>query len=329
MKRLSLNALMVMGLAASSVFAQGREPGSLLVFPVFDNQTALATVVTVTNVNSDVSLNPDTGLAAGTIKAHFIYVNGLTCQETNRDELLTPNDTISVITAAHSAGSPLGYLYVYAKHPLQEMPVKFDWLIGTMMAVDGVNLFEYSMNAWSFKAAVGLAELANTDLDADGIRDFDGTEYAMVPDEMLYPRFFGQGGAVESELLLVDLTGTQFSSTLDLLIYNDNEYEFSAEYTFSCWSRKPLAEISGAFTQAFLASTDNDPDELVGLPALELGWFRIDGGMASSTTKSIEDPAFLTGLVERINQLGGAELPFHQGTQDNGDLLPRGVDGDP
>jgi hypothetical protein len=89
-----------------------------------------------------------------------------------------------------------------------------------------------------------------------------------------------------------------------------------------------LSNVSGAFNEAFLDTTANDPDELVGFSTIETGWFSMDGGVASSSSKTIDDPAFLAFLVEKVAGFGSADLPFETGTQDNGDLLPRSVQGD-
>ncbi|MFT7487290.1 MAG: hypothetical protein ACI9F9_003151, partial [Candidatus Paceibacteria bacterium] len=70
-----------------------------------------------------------------------------------------------------------------------------------------------------------------------------------------------------------------------------------------------------------------DPDELVGANYIETGWIRIDGDVANSPTTSIEDPAFYAVLIERIANLGGADLPFELCSQPGGVLLPRSLSG--
>ena len=49
--------------------------------------------------------------------------------------------------------------------------------------IDGLGVFDYSVNPVVFKAGAQLAEGANTDLEngvGDGIRDLNGTEYALA-----------------------------------------------------------------------------------------------------------------------------------------------------
>jgi hypothetical protein len=328
MKKLALVSLAaaVVAIGATNAHAGGRQPGSLLVYPIFDSYNGVASVLTVTNTNSDFSYNNQTGLARGTIDVEFIYIDGESCREFNRVERLTPNDTLSVVAQAHNPNMDIGYCYVFAKDTQTHKAVSFNYLIGNVVKFDGIETVEYGVNPWSFLGVP--ANGSETDLDNDGILDLDGTEYEQVPDVLLFPRFFGQSYAFTSHLVLIDLTGTQFMTSVDFLIYNDNERQFSAEYEFFCWEEVPLSDISGSFTNSFLASTEDDPDELVGLPSIETGWFRLDGGVSSSSAVTHDDPAVLAFLSEQVAAFAEADLPFEWGTQDNGDLLPRSVQGD-
>ncbi|MEW6742916.1 MAG: hypothetical protein AB1486_09165 [Planctomycetota bacterium] len=318
----------MLAVASLNALADGRHPGSLLVYPIYDSSPGVATIITVTNTNEDQSYNPATKLAMGTVDVEYKYIDAMTCQEFNRTERLTPNDTLTVLASHHNASSSLGYLYVYAKHPKSGLPISWNWLIGHVVSFDGIEVLEYGVNPWSFAAIPADGEL--TDLDGDGIRDLDGKEYEMAPDTLLYPRFFGQSAQLFiSHLVLINLTGgSKFRATADLLIYNDNEQVFSAEMEFTCWTARLLAKISGAFTDEFLKSTNHDPDEITGLEFIESGWFRVDGGIASSSMASIDDPALIGCLLEFVGPFGSADLPFEEGTQANGDLLPRSVFGD-
>jgi hypothetical protein len=136
-------------------------------------------------------------------------------------------------------------------------------------------------------------------------------------------------GLFNSRLILIALSGgTSFDTTLNFLIYNDNEEEYSDAYTFRCWDSPLLREISGAFLESYLDGTNNAPNEILGANNHESGWFRIDGNIAQSTATAILDPAFYAVLVERVGQYAVADLPFELCTQDNGDLLPRALFGD-
>jgi hypothetical protein len=256
----------------------------------------------------------------------------LGCVEFDRTETLTANDTLTLLTRAHNPESAQGFCYVYAVDS-SGAPVAFDHLIGQALVVDGIEAFDYSINAVDYRAAVAEGEL--TDADGDGIIDLDGVEYEMTAGEILIPRFFGQsdGGAditpFDSELLMIGLTGgNQFRTTADFLVYNDNEEVFSAEHAFDCWTRVPLTEISGVFTNAFLRdSTDHSGVEPIGFPQYETGWMRINGGIASSVNTTFADPAIYAVLIEHAAGIGTADLPFEV-SQQGGQLLPRSIFGD-
>ncbi|MFO0981213.1 MAG: hypothetical protein U1E76_05575 [Planctomycetota bacterium] len=323
-----LSTIVLSSLLATSAFAGGREPGSLLIFPIFDSTPGHVTIITVTNTNSDSSYDPATGLQRGAIDIEYRYISGSNCAEFNRVERLTANDTLSVIAAAHNTSSTFGYVYVFAKNPLTQVPVSFNHLAGHLRVIDSVQGVESIVSPVTLfgMTCCGLP----TDLDGDHILDLDDQEYESVGDQLVFPSFIGEIPVmIENDLVLVNLTGgTKFTATADFLIYNDNEEVFSAELPFSCWIKAPLSYISGAFTMAYLATTHNDPRELVGAPTVETGWFRVDGGVASSSVVTLDDPAMVGMLLERIGRIGGSELPYEIGKQQNGDLLPRNVFGD-
>ncbi len=311
-----------------------RQAGSLLVYPEFDNQTGSCTVLTLTN----------TSLDSQTLAVEFVYIDGDTCSEFNRVEHLTPNDTLTVFTKLHNPQHSRGFAYVFVKDPVTGDPIVANSLIGSLLIMNGLaestSSIAYGINALPFE---GLGRGGYTDIDGDGLRDLDGLEYSQAPGSILIPRYIGQGVTsalgqralpllVESELLLLSLSGgSQFTTTLDFIIYNDNEQGFSSEYTFYCWEKVNLLDISNAFSIDFLRNyTNHDPDEIHGAN-LESGWMRIDGAVASSSSTSIADPAFYATLIEKINSFtvhskSGADLPFELCSQP-GVLLPRDLTG--
>lgn len=248
----------------------------------------------------------------------------LDCSEFDRYEDLTPNDTLSLITNFHNPNLEQGYLYVAAVDQ-NNHPIGFDHLIGQSMVIDGLEAFEYGVNAVDYRAMVAEGEL--TDLDGDTILDLNGLEYEQTAGEILVPRFLGQTQASGSELLMIALTGgRKFETTLDFLVYNDNEVAFSGEHTFRCWDKVPVSEISGIFSNDFLAQfTGDDDNESVG--PYESGWIHIDGGVAVSSAASLQDPAFYAVYIERVNGFSAADLPFERCLQ-SGHLLPNSVSGD-
>jgi hypothetical protein len=331
-----LTGLTVLGMATAAV-ADGRNPGSLLLYPEFDNRQANLTLLTVTNTNSD--FTPVGQLFAGTVRVEFIYIGKyaaggqpLSCLEFNREHVLTPNDTLTLVTSAHNPQQEQGFVYVFAKNPTTGQAIVFNHLIGNLVTMDGLFQLDYSMNPLAFRG-IGAGAGTPTDVDGDGRRDLDGIEYEPVANEILIPRFLGQGGNFRSELILLGLTGGRvFDTIVNFWIYNDNEEAFSAQYLFRCWDRVRLDSINGAFNESFLDTTNQAPNEIVGASSHEAGWFKVYGASAFSSAEQINDPAIYAVLVEIIGPHGAADLPFESvATQANGALFPTGPfgDGDP
>ena len=314
-----------LGLNATAATGGANEPGSLLVFPMFDNTRGGYTVITVTNTNSD--------LQSGAVTVEYRYIDGYSCNEFNRTRNLTPNDTLSVLAKNDNPNQQKGYVYVYAKSSTTGKPIKFDHLIGQVMFINA-NFDDdtFVLNPFVYKAGEALAEGDNTDLEnggvGDGIRDLNGLEYQTSPDEILIPHFFGQDDDDDGRLVLINLTGgKQFEAIVDFLVYNDNEEVFSAQYKFDCWKYQELLDISNVFDDEFLDSTNDAAGENV--LGNESGWFKLDGNVAFSTNTSIPDPAILAVFVcNRETEDGVGALPFTLGSQDNGDLLPLTILGD-
>jgi len=312
-----LTAMAGLGMA-SEAMADGRNPGSLLLYPEFDNRMGTVTVLTVTN----------TAVSVGDIQVEFVYIGrygssgqDIDCEEFNRTEILIDNDTLTLLTEVHNPQQEQGFVYAFARAGVGN-PIVHNWLIGNVMTVDGLEAFEFSVNPVVYEGFTG-------DANDNGLRDLDGNEYEESADEILIPRFLGQDALRQSELILLGLTGgARFDTTVDFLIYNDNEEVFSSEYTFRCWDRVLLEDISGLFDNDFLATwTNDDPDELLGAPTIETGWIRMNGALASSTTTTITNPAVYAVLVEKIGNRGAADLPFETGLNDKGKLFARSNDG--
>lgn len=332
-------SLIALSLKAS---ADTIEPGSLLVFPNFDNTRFELSLLTVTNTNDD-PVN-------GSINVEFVYINGNNCQEFNRTRTLTPNDEISVVTKFDNPNMVKGYCYVFAKNKTTGHATSFNYLIGMELVfvagtIDnhpvGVGIYEYS--PWTFKAVPAQGsdtDVAHGNNPPNGLRDLDGIEYQAAPNKLLFPRFLGQGGpySVTEDLILINLTGgALFNATVDFLVYNDNEDIFSAQFNFTCWARVHLSDVSAVFNNDFLLTTN--PSGIPGTTpanANATGWFQINGNTASSTATQFSDPAVLGALIEGIGfvppqaitfSIGGSYLPYTLGTQTNGSLLSHNLFG--
>jgi len=96
MKRRLIHAAPVVASLSSTAFGSGTlTPGSLLIYPEFNNAPGALTLLTVTNTSD-----------ADTVNVHFAYIDGGTRGETGVTEELTPNDTLTLLTSAHAPGVP-------------------------------------------------------------------------------------------------------------------------------------------------------------------------------------------------------------------------------
>ena len=247
------------------------------------------------------------------------------CVEFDRTRALTGRDTITILTNTDNPELEAGYVYVHTLDR-EHKAIAFDHLIGQLLIVDGIDSFDYSVNAVDFRAGMKIRE--RTDVDGDDHLDLNGVEYEMAPNELLVPRFWGQadpmsGVGVTSELVLIGLSGgSQFRTTVDFEVYNDNEEAFSAQHTFECWEKLSLGAVSGVFSTEFLRNfTNHDPNEVYGNTSLETGWFRMKGRVANSGIGQVLDPAVYAVLVEHSGGMSIADLPFEVGSR-AGHLLP-------
>lgn len=305
--RLIFAGLVLAGLSSTALASQGRNPGSLLLYPEFDNRVGTCTILTVTNVDVDETNDP--------IAVEFVYVGRFSgpnsedngCLEFNRTEILTPADTFTCLTNFHNPDQDQGYAFLYAKNVDTGDAAVHDFLTGNVMTVDGFDTFEFSVNPVSYRAI-------NAD-DGDGDLQLDGVEYGGTPSEIVIPRFLGQNGTRVSDLILIALSGeVDYDTTVDFLIFNDNEQVFSSEYTFRCWERVHLTDISNIFMNQFLADwTNNDPDEIVGAEHVEAGWIHLMGHQYGDQNVTLQDPSVYAVLIERIVNLGASDLPFEMG----------------
>jgi hypothetical protein len=326
MLRLVRLPLRLLALTAFATLAQaeGNDPGSLLIFPEYDARPGALTFLTVTNTNADP--------VDGSVRVHFTYVNSETCLKTEARETLTPRDTVTLLSHNQAPHHSRGFCFAYADDMTTASPTDFDFLIGSAIILDGTTGSEYSINALIYEGQTGHGNPTN--VDGDSARDLDGLEYGMAPDKIAIPRFFGQtygaqgSGLPHAELVFVGMSGTQYHTTVNILVFNDNEEVFSAEVNFNCWARLPLIDISALFSNDFiLNNTNHDSGEIFGWSAFEAGWLEIDGTTATTPKQPIiNDPAFLATLIE-VGRLSSAALPFTIGEQSNGSLLPHFIYG--
>jgi hypothetical protein len=339
---LSAAALIATAMAPATM-ADGRNPGSALVYPIHRSGNNFFSVMCVSNTNTTPA---GFGQVGGTINAVYNYVNTipnpldpqlpLDCYIVDRVETLSPADTLCVLSRCHNAATAEGYLVIYAGDPLTDdgkTAVEWDYLVGSelvLTALGGV----YSINAIPFNSEVA-GDKTPTDLDGDEQLDFDGAEYEGIADTLIIDSFVAIAG---SSLTLINLSGgTQFTAVAKFDIWNDNEKPLSATKLFRCWFEEPLQNVSSVFSEFYLANNvPNDPDEMDlncdGVGDLETGWAFINGLTASSPVESIQNPAFLGAITAGPaagsgGAIDGGRLLWESADKQlNGDFLKFGTD---
>ncbi len=313
MKSPMLSVALAAAALAPAALADGRQAGSVLVYPIHRSTLfsvaplqlqppqQFFTVISVTNSN----ISPVNG---GT-NVMFEYVNTipnpanpnlpLGCFIVDRVEMLTPADTLSVLTNCHNAaGGQEGYLVVSAQNPsVFKQAWSFNHLMGSELVVTSLGA-TYSINAIPFSSPLPQGQA--TDLDADGMLDFDDQEYEAIPDRLYIQSFVALAG---SSLTLINMTGNANATAIVKFdVFNDNEFPLSATLSFRCWVEERLDELSLVFNHFFLGNnTPNDPSELDlncdNDDDLETGWAIIDGIVATDGQGSEVDPALLGALT--------------------------------
>jgi hypothetical protein len=314
---------------APAALADGREPASLLIYPIHRSGPSLFTVISVTNTN----VQPATPFSfGGSTLVHVQYLNTihnpadtqlpLGCYVNDRTEFLTPADNLAVLTSCHNAPTAEGYVVIAAQDPAKfNVEWDFDYLIGCEFVVNAFG-GAYSLNALPFKGK----EIEN---NVGSIYDFDDREYEAIP-KYHYSEFLAVAG---SSLTLINLTGgADFVATVRFDIWNDNEQPLSATKTFRCWMEEALSDINPVFSDFYLRNnTPNDPEELDincdNRDDFEMGWFKLVPIAAFSTANTISNPAILGAITEGPTAtIDGGRLLWESDEEvENGKFLQVGV----
>ncbi len=335
-ERALVSAVLWAFVALSPAHADGRTPGSVLVYTMHRSSPMTFTALSVTNTDLR---SAGFGTVGGTTQIHWEYMNVLAnpasrfmpldCSVQNRVEVLTPGDTRAVLARCHNATTNReGYAVVTARNPTKvDEPWSHNELIGSEIVVNALKGF-YALNAAPFESIQPKGQ--RTDIDNDGQLDFDGIEYEGVPDD-LYGEFVALAG---SSLTLLNLSGgTAFTANITMDLFNDAEMPMSVSFGFRCWFEEALEDISIMFSEAYLKSVPNDPTELDldcdNDDDAETGWFRIRGNNYSSPVDTCLNPALLGSITagpRRATVNGGHLLWESDQLQFNGDFFKTGTD---
>jgi hypothetical protein len=284
------------------------QPGSYLIYPLFNSTDSNNTIITVTNTNQD-ERSCGNGFRQGDVDVHFVYTDGITWAESNLEEPLTPADQVVVLARGHNPNQEVGFLTVEARDPESGLPIVFNNLIGSAHVVNSEFDFQWAYTPYPFLGRPGGGSpfgtddcgRAFTDAPASGnfsSANFNGTELSLFPDVLYLDQFFGEGspatrpGVSFSNTLYLMSTSPNLTS-VRMLGWNNNEKRFSRTFDFTCWTETSLGELTQAVTQANLAN-DSNPDELAGV---QTGWLQLDPLTSAG----------LLGVFVQSAVIGGAE----------------------
>ncbi len=324
----SLSICAAMLAVPDAALAQPREyePGSLLVFPFYDARPGRTCILTVTNLLS--SRVRGTGVfREGDVQIAYHYSGSDGCLVFDRSELLTPGDTLSIIVSEHSPEADFGYAWIRAEDPETDEPIDFDYLIGDLLVVRPNDGAVWEVPGIAFRSlaeeggAIDFSSNAHafSDLDGNGLSDFDGSEYEPFPDKLFISRFFEESPPVRTHLILFSTLNPSIENNVDFLFWNNREQQFSRTLRFHCWWEGSLSEVS-----QIARNLQGDAAELgSGLP--QTGWVQIDGRRAVLRNGQlvVDDPPILGMIIDVFGGRDGelsARLLHHTGAQDGGSL---------
>lgn len=255
-----------------------REPGSVLIYPLFDSGPGAATLIQLTNTNRARSYCQQTDTRAGDVRVRLDYVDPTLSEPYTRYEFLVPGDSLTVLAGEHAPDPVSGYVVVSALDPEKLEPFDFDFLIGSAIVAESAWNVAWTYAPYSFRAIPESGDICDREPtdpagDDDGALDFDGVEYDLFPRELVIDTFFEHGGRFNSQLALVSFIPEEYASELSFLFWNNVEQKFSRALIIDRWWRGSLREVS-----AIVEGLGGDEEELV--REIETGFCTIEGKAA-------------------------------------------------
>jgi hypothetical protein len=297
MRRTTLMALMVLAVAAITPVAAGftlsdsQEPGSVLVFPLFELSPPGAATPTTAFEISITPCNPgNTTDPCDTVEhpedldlvAHWVCpavpFQNQPCAEFDFTLEQTPTGTIifnpdnigticvdplnptpGCIQRVPTPNCPSGFLIVWAVDD-HGSPIKFDRLIGDVVVREynalGAQTAETAYNAIPIQAAAALADGAIIPGGATGL-NFDGKSYKEVTGKIYGSLHYSTPDLSTERTELVLLTLDVLSDAINnptrvqAKLYNEAEVPISGSTEFACWERIDITNINPSATTTF------------------------------------------------------------------------------
>lgn len=313
---------------------QNQEPASCLLFPLFDSRDGATTVITVTNTNTSREDCGD-GREAGDVLLHYQYIDSIAYVEFDRFEIMSPGDTLSVLSDFHNPEGGSGHLFVTAEFLVEggsTYATSFDAIVGSAVVVDATRDSVYRYTPYAFQA-IPVPEdpcgRPQTDADLDGAIDFDGIEYTRFPRELILDSFFEERGRFENELVIVTTVPAHYTAEVDFsILNNDGDLSTGVVSIISAW-RGRLSDLSPAVG-------DLRGTPLPDLPSVETGWLSLSGRRfldlsgrpVLDANGGIAIPPIVALYAERISgtDLSSGRILAQRGNLDGLELQPGNMD---
>jgi hypothetical protein len=247
------------------------EPGSLLVFPLFDATTGHVTEIRVTDTN-------DGPFGTSSVRLHYNIVcagsRTTPCSARNFTRLITYHGTAVIRIPTDTpvpANCPArqGFVVVWATGTGAatapggaaglNRPVSYNFLIGSAHVTSGTPAVTADAQPGiAFQSPATLGTVLGGPPQNSTLRF--GIDYA-APGDALFGDFRAlpapPAAPISSELVLLTLdidAGSENPPTqVAVDFWDDQENPYSTEIEFVCWTRMPLVDIDPFFDAAFLA----------------------------------------------------------------------------
>lgn len=218
-------------------------PGSFLVFPLFDVRPDYATQIRIANTSASTSARVQLNfICPGTREDN--YCDALDCHIA-----ITPYGTFVGNVADFNPPCAEGYIVAFVENGDYEA-IAFDHLIGSYHIAFG--------GSREGAPAISIQSLKDEgeNLGADGELQFGTTagpdpDYKALPSHLFTDFQAVRSGGVGSELILLTLDaiagGHNPVASVDIRFWNEREVPFSTSWDFVCWTRVPLERIDFNF----------------------------------------------------------------------------------
>jgi hypothetical protein len=273
---------------AWATLADSQEPGSVLVFPLFETGTVMTTdqgILPITQIEISVVCPTGSSCMDGQdvdIHAHWVCSNNVVCSEKDFTVNTTVNGTIVINPQGgcqpnpgpndpinHEAcgsvptppvGCKQGYLIAWVVNEFGK-PIKFDGLLGDAVLRESSGAVT-AYNAIPIQASASLMTSALVPTGPGGALLFNGSSYTEVTGEITGGVRFDATtatSAVSTSLILLTLdtlsNRPNYPIFVDLNFFNEVEQENSTSTNFFCWASQDIGVDNTFGTKGLVQST--------------------------------------------------------------------------